>query len=199
MEQQPRIFSKIQIIWIRMKPIIFSHHPNCPKYENDIYRIKNIRFCTGCFLAYPIMQIFLSILLVESIFSSFQQKDLFQIGCFCAFGYIFLKLPFANRKSLQYFSKILVGIGGAFILASYHKLPWDDESIKFLRFFTLFIVVNLHIITRGLAFYRICNKCEYKFKWETCPGMKECFIDKNIDNIENKIEQNDEISNENLF
>lgn len=153
--------------------LFFSHHPLCKSYEDDVIAIKNLKLCTGCYIALPIMLLTLIIVPLTIFYRELPFNTLFILGFIIAIFYVVFKLPFGNKKHWQYISKILVGIGGGLIISSFDKLPLTPTENDILKFLIQFLVVWSHLILRGIVIYQTCKKCKYDFNWEECPGFRK--------------------------
>ena len=52
-EKKLNFWQKLKNFYKEYKPYLISHHPNCDKYEEHVFKIRGKKFCIGCFIGYP--------------------------------------------------------------------------------------------------------------------------------------------------
>ncbi len=152
------------------KNFILSHHPICPKFENDYYQLSRIRLCIGCFTAYPIA---LAIILAWSLgFLNISMNSSFMIGL--SSGSVqFLSLTVVSKNKLGKISiKVFLGIGIGFFTIGIFSLPLIF-SLRILLFLLCINIAGLFSFLRMRKIKKICVKCRFNKEWSICPGFKQ--------------------------
>ncbi|TFG02347.1 MAG: hypothetical protein EU542_05190 [Promethearchaeota archaeon] len=178
---------KRYFIYLRcMKDLLLSHHPNCPKFDNHVIRIKNTRFCIGCFIGYP--SAFLTILLVYffNITVYLDSQMLFILSLILISSFILSPLHLTRIKLIKILQKLAIGIGSGFLFWYIWILP-NSFIINAIYFFLVFglllAVLNFY---HAHGFLSICKKCEFSLNWEKCGGfeeIQECFQRNNLNDF----------------
>ena len=52
-EKKPNFWQKLKKTYLEYKPYLVSHHPNCKHFEEHVFKIREKKFCIGCFIGYP--------------------------------------------------------------------------------------------------------------------------------------------------
>jgi len=171
MEKKPSIFKKIGDWFYVMKPLMLSHHPICEYYDEHTFRLFGRDFCIGCFIGYPSAIITLLIGYFTGLFSQFNGTELFTIGIIFCCSYFLSIFGFTERKKIKITSKILIGMGSAFVIASIMTINTEI----WLRLLIVLIfsqsIMSVMGIKRQKEMKRICNTCEYQNNRNICPGM----------------------------
>jgi hypothetical protein len=147
---------------------MLSHHPHCKYFEDDVYHVGKHRLCIGCFTSYPIAIVVVALWFLG--FFPYWWHILMLLGL--AFGLVQL-LSFTSltdRKGMKIFVKVFLGLGFGFFASAILAMPIP-------LWFKVVTFINLGFTTSMLGFFRykkiikICEKCEYKSNYETCPGF----------------------------
>ncbi|MHA1519685.1 MAG: hypothetical protein ACTSRK_05825 [Promethearchaeota archaeon] len=163
----------------RNKYFLLAHHPKCEEYYEDTLHIKGKDFCIGCFITIPTFILALGITLITKWYEQISIQGLMILGGGLCFGYLLGKFGFHRLKSLNIFSKILVGVGGSILISILWKIPITPLSRILMTFVILQFAFMGHGFVRTISIYRTCQKCEHHFEWRKCPGMHD--IIENLD------------------
>ncbi|TXT59692.1 MAG: conserved membrane protein of unknown function [Promethearchaeota archaeon] len=156
-----------------IKPLIFSHHPNCEKFEEHTFRIRGMKFCIGCFIGIPSAIIGVVLIYFLNLIFSFSQEVLLITGIVLMSTFLLSPLKLTKFRPIKFAQKILFNLGAAFIFWWVIYLP---NSLFFNLLFGLFVymaaisVLNLY---HSYSIFRTCKKCEYEMDWESCPGFTD--------------------------
>ncbi len=151
------------------KDYLLSHHPDCSKFEDDCYRLFEKKLCVGCFTAYPIALLIVTLWLfglidVPTIYS-------FSIGLISGILQFLSLTSISDNKLGKISIKIFLGIGIGFFTIGIFSLP----LIFFLRLLLFLLCINvagLFSFLRMRKIKNICRNCEYNKKGYTCPGFE---------------------------
>jgi hypothetical protein len=169
--KKPTIFKKIADFFYVMRPIMLSHHPICEEYNDHSFRMFGRDFCIGCFIGYPSAIIALIIGYLSGLFFLFNGTILLLIGIVFNLSYLLSIFGLTKRKPIKIVSKILIGIGSAFVIAAIMTIP----LLIYLRLFIVLIFTQIVTAIMGLKrqkeMNKICNACEYQNNRNICPGM----------------------------
>ena len=162
--------SSIATGWEEMKPMIFSHHPTCDRFQNHTINIGKVRFCIGCFVGYP--SGIISFLLFYFLFSFQESHALwyFLIGVLL-FSMVFLSLTSLTEiRWVKILQKLAIGTGNGVLLAS--TLHYLDKFEPWMRLLILWLMVIGLMIPIGFLHYRsmthTCKDCDQKNQNSTC-------------------------------
>lgn len=170
------IWKEIKLTLIKVKPVIFSHHPSCSFFKADTIRICSIDLCIGCFMSYPIA---LLILLLDFTFSwSEITPQVFWQGDILLFaGLAIGSLQFIssfrgiNNKMIKIIIKIALGVGIGFSVIGIFALPIS----LYIRVSILLTGMTLAVFFGSFRLYRVrskCASCIFHGDWNNCYGFR---------------------------
>lgn len=138
------------------KELLLSHHPNLPRFDDDVIILFNRRICAGCLLAYPTA---LGTLL---LFHPSGIDSIFLALAFAAFSQI---RRLSKNIIFQHFCRIIAGVALGFgIGGGYWALTNDQWLIALL-------------LILGAMGYMLSKACSMKNKLINCQQIDKGKID----------------------
>jgi len=163
--------SRIKLFLSDIKPILLSHHPDCPAFSNHVYHLGRFRLCIGCFTFYPTVGLTILFIIAFGNLTAIRLLTMFFLS-FVFFTPIILNiLGLTNYKTLKILTKVSIGIGTGMLIISTIYLP-------FFLIIKISILFEIHFITGAIAWIRIkhikktCIECEFEGNWDICSAMK---------------------------
>ncbi|WXG43999.1 MAG: hypothetical protein WED04_08210 [Promethearchaeati archaeon SRVP18_Atabeyarchaeia-1] len=157
-------------------PFALAHHPGCEQFANHSLRLRNHRFCIGCFIGYPAFIASIVILWISSFLFGigFGFIEAIIVGIAFESATIIVKALHAGESA---HAKIAVkssqGVGLGFIFYPFLML----QAPIIFKVYILFIIWSaFNLIIGAVRLYetgRTCEACEYKSRWSKCPGFRE--------------------------
>ena len=151
-------FSKSREFLRNYWPLLLSHHPSCPSYQNHTLNFSKIRLCIGCFIGYP--SALLSILLgIFYIYPAFTQKFWLLLIGISLFMFQLLSLTkLTEIKLIKIIQKFSIGFGvGLVLVVSYY---WFRGSVL-VKLLGVWGVILIFMGPIGFLHYRnLRDKCE---------------------------------------
>ncbi|MFX0070053.1 MAG: hypothetical protein ACFFAO_03095 [Candidatus Hermodarchaeota archaeon] len=169
-----------------MKDLFLSHHPNCPKFDNHVIKIKGIRLCIGCFIGYPTAILTILIIYLFRINLLFDLFTMFLLSLILISLFILSPLNYTGRKTVKICQKFFIGVGSGFLFWYIWMLP-NPFVINLIYFFLTFgLFLALLNFYHLYGFYSTCKKCEFSMDWEKCGVFNEivdCFKKNKLRNL----------------
>lgn len=154
-----------------LKPILLSHHPNCPEYDGHTLNIGQNRFCIGCFVGYPAGIIGLFVIPLSGLLQLLTSTMVLIISMALLSSIVLSLVKLTEIKIIKIIQKFLIGLGGAFLFWYIWTLP-NPFLLNFVWFFIIFTALTGGLnVLHAYGFYSTCKKCSYEGRWETCPGF----------------------------
>ncbi len=156
-----------------LKPLLLSHHPDCEKFKNHSIKIRNNKYCIGCFIGYPTA--ILGILSIElfNFLEMFTPHQYFMIGFILISSFLLSIFGLTKNKKVKIIQKSMIGLGASFLF----RWIWNENSSilqNFLFSFLLFgLLTSIFNLYHAFGIYKTCKKCRFSLDWETCPGIKK--------------------------
>jgi hypothetical protein len=159
-------------------PFLISHHPNCKRFDKDVFKIGEQRVCIGCSIGYPTFFLTTVILLILS-YILYIYWDLLLLIALVLYTPLILKyLGLTNHKSIKIIAALCLGMGSATSLWGLIHSP-----INIAIWLPIFLIINIIVMVSGYRIRRMirqCDRCRYTRQWYRCPGFRDIII--NLDN-----------------
>ncbi len=156
-----------------LKPLIFSHHPYCEKFEDHTFSVKGVSFCIGCFIGIPSAIIGVVLIYVLNLFLSIEPDVLFITGVILMSTFLLSPFKLTKYRRVKFAQKILFNLGAAFIFWWIIYLPNPLLYNLLFGFFVYMTVITFLNVYHTFSIFRKCKKCEFEMDWESCPGFKD--------------------------
>lgn len=155
------------------KPILLSHHPSCKKFETHTFKIRNHRFCIGCFIGYPTAVTFIIFFFIIDIKKILGPFILLIIALSLLSSFFLSVIGLTKFKPVKILQKISIGLGASFLFWGIWSFP-NPFLLNLISFLIIFGI--LMSLLNGYHFYGLyskCKKCQYSLKWKICPGFED--------------------------
>ncbi|MHA1112642.1 MAG: hypothetical protein ACTSRE_16225 [Promethearchaeota archaeon] len=180
-EKKPTFWQKLKKAYIKNKPYLVSHHPNCEKYEEHVFIISGKKFCIGCFIGYPAAIAGIGISFPLVFFGVINVWIILIIGILFSLATLLSLTQFTKKRARKILQKMLIGMGSGFIITSLWIFMGFAWYFKIFVIWGTIIVLNIPIsVMHYKTHNKICKKCEWKNNWNECPGFRR-------NEIENKV------------
>ena len=156
-----------------VKPLLISHHPDCPHYNHHVFHFRKFQLCIGCSIGYPISVVTLFLFSFVLFPSSGKILDivLLSIGILSFLTFLLSFTTLTQRRWIKIMQKGAIGFGGAviasFILSRHPDQPW------FVLLFNLWGIWMMAISPLAFMRYRSmikqCDECPDRDNLEICP------------------------------
>jgi len=171
-EKKPSFWQKLKKGYLEYKPYLISHHPNCEKFEEHVFKIRDKKFCIGCFVGYPAAILGIGISFPLIYFNLINVWIILGIGILFSFATLLSLTQFPKKRARKILQKLLIGMGSGFIIASLWNFMSFAWYFKILVIWGAIIVLNIPIsIMHYKTHDKICKNCEWKNNWNECPGF----------------------------
>ena len=162
-----------------LKPMLLSHHPDCPNFDNHVIKIGKRRFCIGCFIGYPSGIIGVILIFLWQQVHPIPDLFLFLSGMSLLSLFLLSPLGLAEKKAVKILQKILVALGGSFLFWWIWTLPNPFLFTLLICAFSFGLILGALNAYHAYGIFKACKKCEHEGYWEECPGFEE--INENLD------------------
>lgn len=98
-----------------------AHHPDLPEYEADVYRVRGVRLCVGCFTTYPA---FLLAATALAFLPALPWTHLLGWGVLAALAQAVSSAGLARTRLRKGLVKASLGAGLAMVTWGVHGAPW---------------------------------------------------------------------------
>ncbi len=167
--------NKITTFFLYLKsysPLLLSHHPECEKFKEHTFKIKNYKVCIGCSVGYLTAIITLIIINFLNLIKIIDSQYFLILGLIFLGTFILGPLHIINSKKVKTLQKILIGIGTIFIISWIGTLPNSPKINLILIFIVICIVLWVLNVYHGYGFFNTCKKCDTPMDFENCPGFE---------------------------
>jgi len=153
-------------------PLFLAHHPNCKRYDRDVFKVGPLTLCIGCTMMYPTFVLAsLAILVLNS--GGYVRWDLLLILTPLFYSTLVLKyLGMTSYKPIKIAVAAFLGAGLACFLWGAVLMPYGVFIVL-----PLFILINLAVAYsakyRSKSLFKNCNRCAYRMNWVRCPGFRD--------------------------
>ena len=173
-KEKPNFWQKLKKGYAEYKPYLISHHPNCEKYEEHVFKIREKKFCIGCFIGYPAALIGIGVTFPLLFYELLSAWIILSVGILfsCAVFLSFTQFP--KKRARKILQKLLIGLGSGFIIMALWSFMGFAWYFKILIIWGTIIILNIPIsLMHYKTHHKICQNCEWKDDWEKCPGFQQ--------------------------
>jgi hypothetical protein len=156
--------------------LVFSHHPDCEPYSNDVINLGKVRLCRGCTIAYGIAGLLILMYLwipdMRSLISDVDPTLIIGFGVFLGLFQVMRAIVRKMGAFMKSIVKLALGMGIALIIVGIFQLDLGFQG-TFWTIFLLFILYGLFgLVLRLFYMKRTCEECESHSDWNSCDGMR---------------------------
>lgn len=172
-KKKVNFWQKLKKFYQEYKPYLISHHPNCEKYEEHVFKIRKVKFCIGCFIGYPSAIAGIGISLPLVYFELVSAWIFLSIGIVFSCAVLLSLTQFTKKRGRKILQKFLIGMGSGFILTSIWSFMGFAWYFKLLIIWGVIVVLNIPIsIMHYKNHEKVCHQCEWKRMSKNCPGFQ---------------------------
>jgi multisubunit Na+/H+ antiporter MnhG subunit len=180
-KKKESFWQKLKKTYLEYKPYLLSHHPNCEKYEEHVFKIREKKFCIGCFIGYPAAIVGIGVSFPLVFYYMIIKWIFLAIGVFLSFATLLSLTQFPKKRTRKILQKLMIGIGSGFILTSIWFFMEFSWYFKVLVIWGAIIVLNIPIsLMHYKTHQKSCHTCEWKNDWSECPGFSRKLIEKEV-------------------
>lgn len=151
-------------------PHLLSHHPHCRAYDRDVLHIGGLRFCAGCFIAYPTAVAVIAYSLATGIFLMYVWY-VFMVPGILLGMFQFLSL-YGKAERFRHAIKFAMGVGIGLTTIGVFRLP-VHICLSVYIFYMLVMLAGILASKRVIKMENICKRCPHSEDWENCPGLRK--------------------------
>lgn len=98
----------------------FAHHPDTPEFAADVYVVRGLRWCIGCFTTYPVFLVATALLIAFTPAST----PALLVGIALALVQVVSSAGLARTRLLKALVKTCLGLGLALVVSGIHSAAW---------------------------------------------------------------------------
>lgn len=179
MDSPPRSKLALRILqwkenFARARPLLLSHHPNCPIYDSHVFHLGNRRLCIGCFVGYPVAILTIIILNLGIFFLNWDPISSLTLGIGLFLTVLLSFTQLTTKKNWKIAQKACMGAGAGMILTS---VWYSNPTIIWLRIFETWLallVLNIILVIMHSRSTRFeCNSCSENIMGSECSGKRK--------------------------
>jgi hypothetical protein len=156
-------------------PLLLSHHPGCEQFRDDTFRLGPLRFCTGCFIAYPVAFALLALGL-RWHFPGFPWWFFLSSGIALGLVQLLSLVGLTGRRWVKIVSKVCLGFGLAWCPLGIVGMP-VERDVRLALLVGAFAGIAILGMARFFVIMRACKRCSWKADHDNCPGIGPILYD----------------------
>ena len=150
-------------------PLLLSHHPMCDEFGDDTFRLGKLRFCTGCFISYPIAFGLVALGLLAHL-PPFPWWLFLAAGVALGLVQLLSLAGLTGKKWIKVISKVCLGFGLAWCPLGSVEMP-VERTLRLVLLVAAFAGIALLGMARFFVIMRTCRRCSWNADHDNCPGI----------------------------